>query len=70
MGTPDRQTLWQALADCRAARHATMPLCLHADEHDPGRPLPARFTYRALAPYAIEVVFRPQREVCEFLPDI
>lgn len=56
----DLVPVWQALADCWVARHATMPLRLHADEHDPGRLLPARFTYRTLDPYAVEIVFRPQ----------
>ncbi|WP_432198243.1 SsgA family sporulation/cell division regulator [Streptomyces sp. bgisy027] len=36
-----------------------MPLRLHTDEYDTGRVLPARFTYRRMDPYAIEVVFRP-----------
>jgi len=56
----DLVPVWRALAACWATRHTTMPLRLHTDEYDPGRLLPARFTYRTLDPYAIEIAFRPQ----------
>jgi hypothetical protein len=57
----DLAPLRRALADCWAAQHTTLPLRIHTDEHDTGRVLPARFIYRTMDPYAIEVVFGPHR---------
>ncbi|MEU6486858.1 SsgA family sporulation/cell division regulator [Streptomyces sp. NPDC046887] len=57
---PDLMPVWRALAACWSAQHTTMFLRLHTDEDDPGRPLTARFTYRTMDPYAVEIVFHPR----------